>query len=132
MKQYNCKNCGAPIEHSYNHKCPFCGTLFDFNEPIENIVEVKPEDLINIELKDISCEMPKVFEYNSNGVYISKVENYINPPKCGFCIEIPIYKIKQYGIDYIMSSIRSTGVRYNELNNIFDQVKKRIINYVRC
>lgn len=36
MKQYNCKNCGAPIEHTYNHTCPYCHSICDFNEPEEN------------------------------------------------------------------------------------------------
>jgi len=139
MTQRNCKNCGSPLEHSYNHQCKYCGTLYDFNEPEENTISVKPEDLINIELKEISrdtmthsllllfsgykCEMPKVFEYNDKtNIYISKCEQYINPPKCGFCIELPLFEIEKYGLDYIMYKIRATGIRYNELDRIKEQI----------
>ena len=135
MTQRNCKNCGSPLEHSYNHKCKYCGTLYDFNEPEENVVEVKPEDLIRIKLRYIErtpernslilmfdgykCPMPKVYEYkDSNNIYLTKAEEYINPPKCGFCIELPIMEIKKYGFDYIIQRILATGIRYNELDNI--------------
>lgn len=138
MIQRNCKNCGSPIEHSFNHKCPYCGTLYDFNEPQENTIEVKPEDLINIELRDITrtpindnlilmfsgykCPMSKVYEYNGNNNYVSKIEEYINPPKCSFCIELSIQEIKKYGLSYIMYRIETTGVRYNELSKIKSQL----------
>ena len=141
MKQYNCKNCGAPIEHSYNHKCPYCGSIFDFNAPIETIVEVRPEDLVDVELRDMSinpetgnmilmfsgykCVMPKVYEYNGNNTYISSVENYINPPKCGFLIEIPVSDLER-GIDYIMWVVKNTGIRYNELDKVARQIVGKI------
>ena len=135
MIQRNCKNCGSPIEHSFNHKCKYCGTLYDFNEPEENVVEVKPEDLIKVKLRYIEriperyslilmfdgykCPMPKVYEYNdSNNLYLTKAEEYINPPKCGFCIELPLFEVEEYGFDYIINRILATGIRYNELDNI--------------
>lgn len=147
MKQYNCKNCGAPIEHSYNHRCPYCNTLFDFNEPEKNVIEVKPEDLVNVELRSIErtperdsiilvfsgykCTMPKVYEYDGKGTYISRMEQYINPPKCGFCIELPLYEIEQHGFGYVMSAISNTGVRFNEIDRIAAQVKDKIVRFVR-
>lgn len=141
MIQRNCKNCGSPIEHSFNHRCKYCGTLYDFNEPEENVIEVKPEDLINVELKYIEksiernsiilmfdgykCPMPKVYEYNdTNNTYLSKSECYINPPKCGFCIELPMFELRDYGFDYVMHRIMATGIRYNEL----DKIKSQIVN----
>ena len=146
MEQRNCKNCGSPLEHSYNHKCPYCGTLYDFNEP--NYIEVKPEDLINVELKDISmgylkntliflfsgfkCEKPKIFEYNSNnGTYVSNTIKYINPPKCGFCMEIPIYEIERYAtIDYIMNRLECLGVRPYELGKLKQDIQIKLFNYM--
>ena len=138
MEQRNCKNCGAQIEHSYNHRCPYCNTLFDFNEPDK--IEVKPEDLVNIELRYIErmpindslilmfsgykCPMPKVYEYNSDNLYVSKVEQYINPPKCSMCIEIPIYEIEKYGIEYVYHKICSSGIRYNEIDKVMAQVRE--------
>lgn len=140
MIQRNCKNCGSPIEHSFNHKCKYCGTLYDFNEPEENVIEVKPEDLINVELINVEriaeyyslillfsgykLSMPKVYEYNGNNNYVSKVEEYVNPPKCGFCIELPLNEVEKYGFDYIMYRIRATGIRLNEL----DRIKSQLVN----
>ena len=53
MKQYKCKNCGAPVEHSYNHRCPYCHAIFDFNVKLNEIEEVKIEDMRNVELVEI-------------------------------------------------------------------------------
>lgn len=139
IEQRYCKNCGSPLQHSYNHQCPYCKTLYDFNAPQEQVVEVKPEDLVDVELKWIEqgflhnslilmfdgykCPMPKVYEYNDeDNIYISQCENYINPPKCGFCIEIPIHEIEKYGIDYVFHRIMTTGLRYNELKKVRDQI----------
>ena len=140
------KNCGSPIEHSFNHKCKYCGTLYDFNDPIENTIEVKPEDLINVKLRSITktpihnslllmfsgykCSMPKVYEFNDkNNNYVSKVEEYINPPKCGFCIELPLFEVEKYGLDYIMYRIRATGIRIKELDNIKQQLIQSDLQY---
>lgn len=137
MTQRNCKNCGAPLEHSYNHKCKYCGTLYDFNEPKEKTIKITPQDLINIELREIirlpftenyvlvfsgyKVSMPKIYEVNDNN-YTSQVEEYVNPPKCIFCIEIPIEAAEKYGIGYVMHYIESAGVRYNELEKIRKQI----------
>lgn len=138
MEQRNCKNCGAPLEHSYNHKCPYCGTLYDFNEPKEKVIECTPQDLINLELRLVEfvpltnhvillfsgykCEMPKVFEVNGKNNYISKVETYINPPKCSFCIELDKTEIEMYGLQYILEMINRSGIRYSELKNVHKQI----------
>lgn len=146
MVQRNCKNCGSPIEHSFNHKCKYCGTLYDFNDPEEDVIEVRPEDLINVELKYIEksiernsiilmfdgykCPMPKVYEYNDiNNTYLSKSEQYINPPKCGFCIELPMFELRDYGFDYVMHRIMATGIRYNELDKIKSQIIDSDLRY---
>lgn len=137
MIQRKCKNCGAPLEHSYNHKCEYCGTLYDFNEPKEKTIKITPQDLINIELREIirqpltrnyvlvfsgyKVSMPKIYEVNDNN-YTSQVEEYVNPPKCGFCIEIPIEAVEKYGIGFVMHCIESSGVRYNELEKIKSQI----------
>lgn len=139
MIQRNCKNCGAPLEHSFNHKCSYCGTLYDFNEPEENTIKVNPEDLFDIKLRNVKiseinhsliltfdgykCTMPKIYEYNSKeNFYISKVEEYINPPKAGFCIEIPINDLREYGVNYLLWRIEAYGIRYSEINKIKEQI----------
>ena len=111
MKQYNCKNCGAPIEHTYNHKCPYCNSILDFNEPKEDTVEFKIEDMVNIEFRNyeivpyedairlyfsgFKLEQPKIYEFNGKDTYVSKMEQYINPPKAGFCIQVSRYELEK-------------------------------------
>lgn len=139
MEQRHCKNCGSPLQHSYNHQCPYCHTLYDFNEPQEQVVEVKPEDLVDVKLRSVErgylqntliikfdgykCPMPKVYEYNDkDNSYLSKSEVYINPPKCGFCVELDINELEKYGLDYVSHIIARTGIRYNELDKIKEQI----------
>lgn len=138
-KTYHCKNCGAEVIHSYNHKCSYCGGLIDFNEPEEKVIEIKPEDLVNITLRDVyrdfamnnliilfdgyKCPMPKVYEYNDkSNSYVSKVEEYVNPPKCGFCMEIPIFELEKFGIGYLKNRIYCSGIRLNEIDRVMQQV----------
>ena len=34
MEQLHCKNCGAPIEHKYTHRCKYCDTVIFSDEEI--------------------------------------------------------------------------------------------------
>ena len=137
-KSYNCPNCGAKISHSYNHNCEYCGGILDFNEP--DAIEVKAEDLVKVELREVyndfktnklilifdgyKCPMPKVFNYDGKDTYVSKVEEYVNPPKCGFCIEVDKNELKEYGIGYLEFLLHNSGLRYNE----FDEVMEQVVN----
>jgi hypothetical protein len=42
MKQLYCKNCGAPIEHKYTHRCRYCDTVI-FSDDIEDELEDNTE-----------------------------------------------------------------------------------------
>lgn len=135
-KSGNCPNCGAKISHSYNHNCEYCGGIIDFNEP--DVIEVKAEDLVDVKLRYIEyepinnnyilifdgykCPMPKVYNYDGKCTYLSKVENYTNPPKCGMCIAISDTELKQNGYDYIKYEIYNTGLRKNEVDKVMQQV----------
>lgn len=140
IKQHtiNCKNCGAEISHVYNHKCEYCGSMLDFKTPEEETIEVRADELVDITLREVMFEprsnmlllyfdgyklpMPKVYEYDGNNTYISKREEYINPPKCYMCIEIDIYDFEKYGLGYLHNKILNSGIRFNELNNVWNQV----------
>jgi len=52
MRQYNCKNCGAPVEHLYNHKCPYCDSLLDFNLDKEDTEKIDWHNVARIEFID--------------------------------------------------------------------------------
>lgn len=43
----NCPNCGASIQHIYNHQCPYCKTLLDFG--IKQTEEIDPRYMYDVE-----------------------------------------------------------------------------------
>lgn len=47
----NCPNCGAPIEHRYNHQCSYCKTFFDYR--VEKTKEINPKYMINVKINGI-------------------------------------------------------------------------------
>ena len=53
MKQLYCKNCGAPIEHRYTHRCRYCDTVI-FSDDEENEQEEDKE--IDIDLELYNCD----------------------------------------------------------------------------
>ena len=53
MKQLYCKNCGAPIEHRYTHRCRYCDTVI-FSDDIED--ELEEDEEIDIELDEYNCD----------------------------------------------------------------------------
>lgn len=54
MEQRKCKNCGATIEHLYNHKCPYCRTFIDFN--ISKTEDINPKYMYDVEVRNIDYE----------------------------------------------------------------------------
>ena len=54
MKQRKCHNCGATIEHLYNHKCPYCRTFIDFN--ISKTEDINPRYMYDVEVRNIEHE----------------------------------------------------------------------------
>lgn len=147
MKQYNCKNCGAPVKHTYNHRCEYCNSILDFNVPKEETIEVKPEELRDLELKDIEfvpynnhirflfsgykCTMPTIYECDINNSYVSSIEEYRNPPKCGFLIEIPRDEIEKYGFGVIRAKLLNAGLYPKELEKIKYQIIEKSDCFIR-
>jgi len=147
MKQYNCKNCGAPVKHTYNHRCEYCNSILDFNVSEKDIVKVNPEDLIDLQLVDIErvpefyglrfmftgfkCVRPTIYEFDGENNYVSSVIEYRNPPKCGFIIDMSFDEIERCGIDYVMHRIMATGVHPREIEKIKYQVIERLGGFCR-
>lgn len=46
-----CPNCGASVNHRYNHNCPYCGTFFNFN--VEKVKEINPRYMENVKIRAI-------------------------------------------------------------------------------
>lgn len=139
MKQYNCKNCGANIKHTYNHKCEYCGSIIDFNEPIEDTIKVDPRNLRNLQLEGIErepltndyififtgyvIEKPRVYEIDEN-YYTTKVINYINPPKTYFMIRIKYEELYCAEPDMVYYKLMNSGLDYEEVGKVWDQIRK--------
>ena len=139
MKQRNCINCGAPLEHSYNHKCKYCGTLYDFNEPKEKTIEFHSYDMVNVHFlklerypltndiimyfDGIKLEEPTIYEYQDNR-FVSKTINYVNPPKAFFAIQLNIKDLEEHGIHYLWSTIENY-IRPTETEKVRHQIQER-------
>ena len=137
MEQRNCKNCGAPLQHSYNHKCKYCGTLYDFNVPKEETVVLKPYDMVDLKYRGIEkdiitnsilikfegykIEEPEIYEVSDKNVFVSKSINYINPPKSYFFIRVDLYELEKYGWGLIANMLRRE-LRYREAEKAFQQI----------
>lgn len=146
--QRSCKNCGAPLKHSYNHRCEYCGTLYDFNEPEENIKRYDPENVVDIKLERVEespfidafvlyftgyyLKPPKVYETNTkegNEVEIvSEMQNYINPPKVGLKIEVAKRELAEYGENYLRYLLSSKGL-YSQIGEVMNQLEEN--DYLR-
>lgn len=100
MQTKQCPNCGAAIQHKYNHNCPYCRTFFDFR--IKHTEEINPRYLTNVELKEIKrdhCSDKFVFvftgdyvkwqeslEYGKNNTTIVLSADDIKPKKICYAI----------------------------------------------
>ena len=144
MKQYNCKNCGAPVEHTYNHRCKYCDSILDFNEPEDKVVMSRPEELFDITFREqdyipktngivlifdgYKLDTHKIYECDENDIYMSKREEYINPPRVSFSIVIDRGDLQMYGFDCIRHRFYELNISDKEIKNIeWQLVDKGII-----
>lgn len=109
MEVKNCPNCGAAIQHKYNHNCPYCGTFFDFR--IKQTEEINPRYLTNVELKRIEreyCSDRFVFvftgdyvkwqeclEYGKNNTTIVLSTDDIKPKKICYAIAFDFWEMDE-------------------------------------
>lgn len=141
----NCPNCGAAIEHNYNHKCPYCRTYLHITD--DRIKKINNCD-IKVERVDIErnpimhgymitvrgFSTPKYHyleEFNDDNYIISG--NDIGIP-IGYRIEVPmkiIYDNPEELLKYIHSCIPPQLCNgYNE-----DKILQECFNffmYKRC
>lgn len=74
MNERKCKNCGASIEHLYNHKCPYCRCFIDFN--ITQTEDINPRYLYDVEVRNIE------FEPFSNKMVMYFKGKYLKASEC--------------------------------------------------
>ena len=66
MKQYNCRNCGAPVTHLYNHHCEYCGGILDFNLDKKETEKIDWNNITRIEFIDCYrdiCSLTKILKF---------------------------------------------------------------------
>lgn len=133
-----CPNCGASVEHYYNHKCPYCRTnLHLVDETIKKInncdikidkVYVERYPLTNDYILTIlGWSTPKFHyleEFNNNGFIISGADV---GNRVGYKIRLPIeffYKNDNYEqlLSYIEHSIPKQLADTYNANKIFQEV----------
>ena len=135
MKQRNCKNCGSALEHSYNHKCPYCGTLYDFNA--DDNLKIKFDDIVDVEFREcqydfidnslilyfkgVQIERPKMYEIEDD--YQISATTF-NPKKCYCAIKVDIGELRQYKMNYFMHLL------YEHFHYLRDSERKNIINQI--
>lgn len=152
MNQYNCKNCGAPIKHSYNHHCEYCGTLIDFNVPEEEVTKVEVSKLQDLKLVDTRIDYARhelifkfrgydikenttCFERKDNIYTMSLVDmkSYINPPICYLQVTIPLIELHECGgFSCVIQRLLSAGITEEQLMRVHRDVVNAIMNNSIC
>lgn len=105
----NCPNCGAPIEHRYNHQCRYCKTFFDYR--IREVEEINPCYLKNLKVKCIEHEpftgdiilifkgdyvkWQEALEYSKNNTTILLSADDIKPKEINYAIHFDYFQFKE-------------------------------------
>lgn len=116
----NCPNCGAAIEHRYNHKCPYCKTFFDYR--VERTEEINPRYLKNVKLIRFeripeSMDFVLIFEgdyvkwqeaieYGKANTTIILNSDELMPKKIRYAIQIDYMQLREmqkYNFDFIFN-----------------------------
>lgn len=98
-----CPNCGAAVEHNYNHKCPYCRTYLHITDE-----EIKKLNNVDIRIEDVKIErspirdtvmitlrgfsIPRLHWYEEGNVDTGEIfiSGSDNSKPIGYRIEIPI------------------------------------------
>jgi len=108
----NCPNCGAPIEHKYNHQCPYCKTMLDMR--VRETKEINPRYMRNVKLIEIENDpvnfgmlrflfrgdyqyFPQVLEYKKGSDAMVINFEDIKPFEVSFCIAMDIQDVYKKG-----------------------------------
>lgn len=140
----NCPNCGAPIEHKYNHQCPYCKTMLDMR--VRETKELNPRYMKNVRLVRLETipeldethflfrgdyqYFPQILEYKEKtGAMIINFDD-IKPFEVSFCISInniDLYKMRIENIYNILAQYFP-----NELNmhSVIEAIRNSEYKYI--
>lgn len=138
-KKTNCPNCGAPIEHYYNYKCPYCKTfLHNTDEEIKTLNNCELSHIdVDMEISPIAWEVlitiravsvPRLSWYEEGVKDIVISGNDIGK-RVGYRIAIPIDEFRAIDdsnfIKRIINSLPPIFERYG--NEIIDKIMEKRI-----
>lgn len=108
-KKTNCPNCGAVIEHRYNHNCPYCNTFIDYR--VERTEEINPRYLQNVKLIRFEripldykfmmvfegdyIKWQEAIEYGKGNTTIILSSDDIKPKKIRYAIQIDYKELRE-------------------------------------
>ena len=137
----NCRNCGAPIEHRYNHQCPYCDTFFDYR--VEKTKEIDPKYMTNvkviaIERSPIRYAIKVMFEGDykpyfqaleygkSSNVFVVD-RNELIGQKVRFMVEVPYDELisKEFNPEHIMRYLPFEMDKEEILKALWEYKKER-------
>lgn len=137
-KRTNCPNCGAPIKHSYNYSCEYCGTFLHNTD--ENLKKIDNVDLIfdRLDVYNDMIEYRKILtvyahtvpkaNYYKEGFYDLVVsEDNINQ-KVAFKIAIPYEKWRE--CVYNLNSRELISYILDSLPPPFKKIQYEIYNHI--
>lgn len=134
-RRTNCPNCGAPILHSYNYNCEYCGTFL-----VNTDEELKKYN--NCEIRNVNVCFQFCYERGSviltiRGFTSPKFQylEEIEPDKIitsvsdigkpvGFNIEIPIYEFRNFTYNQLIEHV------IKNLPDVFQRCQSEIINQI--
>lgn len=115
LKETNCPNCGAPIEHRYNHKCLYCGTFFDYR--VERTEEINPRYMRDVKLIEIErcidrhalrlifegtyLKVAEALEYGRNNTVFRVDVEALTPKRVFYSIMVDMIDFQRHDIENI-------------------------------
>ena len=138
-----CPNCGNPIEHNYNHKCPYCRTYLHITDDeikkinnceykVENVYLERNPIRYSFILTIIGWTTPKFYNYEEmeKDAFVVSGEDIMK--RVGYRIELPMELIMKSDdrelVNYILGSIPPEFCNgYNEdkiLQGFFENFRK--------
>lgn len=115
IQKTNCPNCGAPIEHKYNHKCSYCGTFFDYR--VERTEEINPRYMRDVKLIDIErcidrfalrlifegtyLKVTEVMEYGQNNTVFKVNAEDLKPKRVFFGLMVDMADFRERNVEHI-------------------------------
>lgn len=145
IKNYNnCPNCGAPIEHKYNHQCPYCKTMLDMR--VSETKEINPRYMKNVRLVRIEQQpefdkafllfrgdyqyFPQILEYKKySDAMIINFED-IKPFEVSFCIAIDNYDLYNMKIENVFKILSEYFPEELNVYSVIEAIRNSKYKYI--